>query len=248
MENWIEHIVEPKRLYLAWQAPEALKDRFRWAVGVLERREDKVRFRYIDDGHEFSRLNGERSKADLRTLGYRGYPAFSTNRSVHERNVLETFLRRLPPRKRADFADYLKQFRLPAGAEMSDFALLGLTGAKLPSDWFSLVDPLDPEVETCEHVIEVAGCRYQENVPELQPGDQVRFVPEPENPRDPNAVAIHAKNAKIGYVNRLQAKTFRQWLQKRNLTGAVQRMNGKRQRPLVFCFVRVRPARMKAVA
>lgn len=33
--NWIEHFVAPKRLYLAWQAPDQLGDRFRWAVGEL---------------------------------------------------------------------------------------------------------------------------------------------------------------------------------------------------------------------
>lgn len=248
MENWIEHIVEPKRLYLAWQAPEQMRDRFRWAVATLEREDDRVRLRYIDDPDEFSRLNSGRSKDQLWKLGYRGYPAFSTKRSVHEKGVLETFLRRLPPRKRSDFSEYLKQYRLRSGAEFSDFALLGLTGAKLPSDWFSLVDPFDPDAETCERVIEIAGHRYQQTRPGLQPGDAVDFVPEPENPVDSNAVAIHAKGETIGYVNRLQAPTFRHWLQRRNLSGVVERFNGNRERPLVFCFVWVRPLSAQAVA
>lgn len=247
MENWIEHIPEPERLLLAWQAPDETGNRFRWVVAVLERHGTNIRFRYLTDPSEFRALNDGHEMSEPEELGYRGYPAFSMNRS-HDGAVLETFMRRLPPRNRSDFSEYLSQFRLRPDVSFSDFALLGLTGAKLPSDWFSLVDPLDPKVEVCERLIEVAGHRYILPDSPLRPGDAVEFVPEPENPHDTNAVAIHAGDQKIGYVNRLQASTFRQWLANREVTGSVERINGNSQRPLVFCFVRVRPLRAKAAA
>lgn len=241
MANWIEHIVEPKRLYLAWQAPDHMGNRYRWAVGVIEPVAGAFHFRYLIDEKDFSDINQGRSLDELKSLGYAGYPAFKWDRTIHKERVIETFLRRLPPRSRSDFGEYLQQFRLPPDANVSDFALLGLTGAKLPSDGFSLVDPLDPQAEVLDRVIEIAGYRYHRPETHLRVDETVTFTPEPENPHDPRAVAIYARGKRVGYVNRLQAPAFRQWLETRKIEAQVERINGDQSRPLVYVFVRVRP-------
>src|SRR5262245_59890083 len=112
MPNWIEHICEPSRLLLAWQAPEHMKDRKRFAVGELVRVGNDCTLRYFE--------NDEVREA--KNLGFAGYPAFRLERTEYP-NALSTFLRRLPPRGRPDFSNYIAHFRLPPSVAMSDFAL-----------------------------------------------------------------------------------------------------------------------------
>jgi len=250
MENWIEHISQPLRLFLAWQAPDHLNDRFRWAVGVLGPREGVTALRYFQNGSEFEAFNQGRTFERLLALGYRGYPGFSLRREVHDKGVLEALMRRLPPRSRQDFGDYKRQFRLPSQLELSDLALLARTEAKLPSDGFSVVDPLDAETEWCDLLLEIAGFRYYVPSEPLQPdvGCPIEITPEPDNQFDPSAVQICMRSRKIGNVNRLQAATFLRWLVERRVSGALERLNGTPDKPRAYIFVRVRPAANRAAA
>lgn len=62
MGNWIELVSPPQRLYLAWQAPDHLKNRFRWAVGILTPNGGELDLAYLDgDSSEFESLNQGRS-------------------------------------------------------------------------------------------------------------------------------------------------------------------------------------------
>lgn len=250
MENWIGQIAEPQRLYLAWQAPDHLHDRFRWAVAVLEPVDSRYSLRYLDQGPEFEALNQGRSFAQLLTLGYGGYPAFAIKRGEHLDGVLETLLRRLPPRNRPDFPEYLRQFRFALDSCPSDFALLGATEAKLPGDGFSLVDPLDSATSSCDLMLEVAGFRYyaKDLAAPLEVGQTIEILPEPDNHHDAGAVQISYGSQKIGNINRLQAPTFRRWLSERTISGVIERLNGKPDRPRVFIFVRVRSAQGQIAA
>lgn len=251
MANMIERLVEPRKLLLAWQAPDSRdSDRFRWVVAVIEANGENCTLRYLRDGAEFRTLNQGREFAELRSLGYEGYPAFSLTRPVHDEGVVHTFMRRLPPRSRSDFPEYEHQFRLSPELELSDFALLGQTGAMLPSDGFSVVDPLAPEASHCDLMLEIAGYRY--HVPEgnagISIGMPVALQPEPENEHDPSAVRVVVGERKLGYINRLQAPTFRRWLESRQVTGVIERLNGKAGHPRAFIFIRVRPLALEVAA
>lgn len=243
MENWIERVLEPRRLFLAWQAPDHMKDRHRWAVGVLEPAGDDCTLRYFYSGTNFEGRNSGRSFDELIALGYQGYPAFPLRREMHTGGVLSAFMRRLPPQTRSDFQEYKHQFRLSTGLNfLSDFSLLGHTEAKLPSDGFSVVDPLDKATEQCDLMLEVAGYRYYAESIQLAIGDPISIQAEPTNKFDPDAVMICAAGKKIGNINRLQARTFQHWLRERNVSGVIERLNGRPGRPRAFIFVRVRPA------
>ena len=74
-------------------------------------------------------------------------------------------MRRLPPRNREDFGDYLYLHGLAAPFKLSDLALLGYTGARLPSDAFALVPEFPVDAGPCEYVMEVAGTRHVLKVP-----------------------------------------------------------------------------------
>lgn len=222
MTNEIKFVPEPRRLVLAWQAPDHLNNRFRWAVALIEQNASGHVLRYLRPGAEFEEYNQGRPMADLMDLGYQGYPAFSLRREIHTANVVETFLRRLPPRTRPDFLQYVGGFSIASNAKASDLALLALTGAKLPSDGFSLVDTLNPETTCCDIVFEVAGFRYYcDNESSPSVGDPVELIPEPQNPYDRDAVQIVWSGRKIGNVNRLQARTVLLWLEEREITAEV---------------------------
>jgi hypothetical protein len=242
VQNWVEHIVDPRRLFLAWQAADQFGNRFRWAVGEITRDGSNYTFRYLQ-GAEFENLNQGRRESELSALGYRGYPAFKPRQIVHTHDVIAPFLRRVPPRGRSDFNAYKEQFRLHADTEVSDFALLGITEAKLPSDGFSLVDPLDGDTLPRELLLEVAGHRYYRDLLSRPPlvGERADLLPEPDNKFDPNAVKVLIDDQCAGYVNRLQAKAFLRGLSQARTTAVVERVNGKADNPRLFIFVRISP-------
>lgn len=248
MENWIERACEPRELFLAWQAPDLSGDRFRWAVGLLTRHESGCRLRYFAGGEEFAKFNQGKNFDDLLHAGYTGYPAFKLRPLVHNENVLATLMRRLPPRSRSDFDQYRRGFRLSEKLSLSDFALLGYTEAKLPSDGFSVVDRLSPEADDCDLMIEIAGYRHYAAKRPARPGEPVALVPEPTNKYDKNAVMVCAGDECIGYINRLQTETFLRWLPTRDVSGFVERLNGSADRPSAYIFVRVRGRQTRAAA
>jgi HIRAN domain len=246
--NWIEHICEPRRLILAWQAPDNTGVRFRWAVGELTPHDGAMSLRYFS-GEEFCRLNQGKSVEELSALGYRGYPGFRTKEAVHSNGVLEAFMRRLTPASRADFAEYREHFRLKPESKLSEFAMLGYTEAKLPSDGFSVVTPLEYTDDRFELMLEVAGFRYYAKaIRPIAVGDVATFKPEPSNEHDPNAVMVCVDDQRIGYVNRLQAPAFQRWLNDRHLEALVERVNGHPDRPRVFMFVRITPSSRQVAA
>lgn len=234
----IEHICEPVRLLLAWQAPEGL-DRTRFIVGELYKAGNDVHFRYTTGSDDYK---------SAKELGFWAYPAFKNTGADYSHGVLETFLRRLPPRSRSDFGKYLQLFRLPQDRYISDFALLGYTGAKLPTDGFSIIHPFDNLAGPCEFLLEIAGFRHKSKIPAdaLQIGDNVALSADEDNKYDKYAVQIEYKDSVIGYVNRGLSKTFREWLERRyKVAATIERVNGHPVRPLVYLFVKVRPEARK---
>jgi hypothetical protein len=207
-------------------------------------------FNYIE-GEEFKSLNLGRSEEQLASCGFSGYPAFDRKRvpaKGFREQVLQAFLRRVPTAKRSDFDAYLAHHRVKPVEPLSAFSLLGVTEAHLPSDGFSLIDPLDPAATTVDFVFEIAGFRHlASGVPELRLGEKLALVPEPNNRWDRSAVQVVARDECIGYVNRLQAVTVQHWLSTRAVECCIVRLNGSLASPRAYAFTRVRSV-AKAVA
>jgi hypothetical protein len=241
--NLIKTVCEPRLLILAWQAPDQFGVRHRWAVGEISLSGVGCVLRYFQPGAEFERFNPGRTYDELSALGYQGYPAFNPRQRVHTQGVLAAFMRRVPPRNRADFAEYRHVFRVSAEVTLSDFGLLAVTEAKLPSDGFSLVDPLDPGVPSCDLYLEVAGFRYWgSKLPYLREalGERIQLVHELGNSHDPNAVELLLRGSRIGYINRLQAPTFLSWIDDARVDASFEHLNGSDDRPRAFIFARIR--------
>lgn len=232
--NQIEHVIEPNRLWLAWQSPDGQgRDRARCIVAeIVRENSNNVVFRYLENNADFQAA---------RDNGFKGFPAFDIHAAEHRTGVLDAFVRRLPPRKREDFRDYLETHRLPREFSASDMALLGYTGAKLPGDGFELVPDLTNAEPPLELLIEVAGFRYQGiSVKELAIGAEVQFYPEPENSIDPLAIVIKYNDRRIGYVSKPFISAMRKWIMNYHVDATIERLNGKPERPLVYLLVTVR--------
>ena len=241
--NLIKHIVEPSRLLLAWQAPDGAGNRDRHIVANLTRGPDmSVMLRYTFNSPDF---------AAAQALGFTGHPAFKLADQPYDVEVLPTLMRRLPPRSRPDFSGYLQQLRLPQDVQISDFALLGYSGARLPGDGFSVIHPFSNVVGSAEFTLMVAGTRHNVDLAifPLQVGDGVNFRPEPVNPKDELAIQVIVHDQCIGYVSRGLLPSFHQWLQQGRVSASVDRINGSAERPAVYLFVEVaapRDAKMAA--
>jgi len=242
MEHWVEFPPEPSELTLAWRAPEQFGDRTRWAVGILSNRGSTPSFRYLE-GEEFRSANQGRDIFQLKGMGYRGYPAFESRRSPNGTftdNVMEAFLRRLPPGRRSDFPQYLELYRY-RGRALSPMSLLALTAARLPSDGFSLIDRLDSESAACDTIVEIMGFRHHSaDTDSLEIGCPLTLQAEPGNPIDADAVRVESNGAMIGYVDRFQARSVGRWLETRSVSCWLLRKNGKPHVPVAFAFLRMR--------
>lgn len=232
--RYIEHLIEPDRLLLSWQAQES-KNRSRYVVGELIRKEGKVVLNYFDGTDDFKQA---------RQHGFSGHPAFQIRKAgkAYDSQVLEAFIRRLPPRSRSDFYRYLELRGLNPDAEISDFALLGYVGARLPDDGFELVHPFDNASEPFEFITEVAGFRHESKIvaDEVAVDASVQFIPEPDNDYDSKAIRIEMNGHKLGYVDRGRLDLFHRLLNTgHSINGKVMRKNGTAKRPLIYIFTTV---------
>lgn len=174
--------------------------------------------------------------------GFNGFPAFDMKNEEVNEGVIEALMRRLPPRNREDFGQFLAQHGLPSPFPYSDLALLGYTGAHLPSDGFSVVPIFPSDVKRCDYMMEVAGVRhvYKGQISTLDSQTLIRFSVDEENEIDPDAVAVYAGSEKLGYVNRGLRHTFHEWVLSRRVEGTIFRVNQSSTRPRVYIRVEVR--------
>jgi hypothetical protein len=232
--KYIEHLIEPERLLLCWQALNS-RQRSRHIVGELIRKSGKVVLKYFEGKPDFN---------EAIEKGFTGYPAFQIKSGkIYENEVLEAFTRRLPPRSRSDFYRYLELRSINPDSEISDFALLGYTGAKLPDDGFEIVHPFDNINGDFEFVSEVAGFRHESEIAaeDVQIGERVQFIEEPENAYDDQAIRIEINGKKIGYVDRGHLGIFHSHFRSaHNISGEVVRKNGTVDRPLIYIYTCIR--------
>jgi hypothetical protein len=231
--HFIDHIVEPTRLYLAWQ-PTSEDCHTRYIVGELLKEVcGDISLRYFLDTKDVN---------DAIKAGFDGYLAFPALEKVHH-NVLDSFLRRIPPRERGDFTQYLEGLRLHPEAQLSDFALLGYSGAKLLSDGFSLIHPFDNVAGTCELMTEVSGFRHyvtQLNS-ELKVGDTVSLAIECNDVVSQRAVRVTYGDQLVGYINRGLKDTFIDWITNKRLVNAfVEKVNATSHRPAMYIFIQIK--------
>ncbi|MBU0545733.1 MAG: HIRAN domain-containing protein [Candidatus Margulisbacteria bacterium] len=230
--KWIENIIEPHRLLLTWQ-PSDTKNRLRRIIGELINDGEKVKMNY---------LIGTKDYEEAKKLGFNGFASFSLDSTTYD-NVLDVFMKRLPPRNRSDFNKYMEAIRIPIDKQISDFALLGYSGARLPDDDYTIVHPFENVQGRCEVLTEICGFRHNEgvkNVDELEIGQAVFLAKEPNNQFDSLAVKIMFNNKRLGYINRVQIQAFNEWINNNSIEEVtIEKINGSKESPKVYVFVKV---------
>ena len=225
----IKYPMQTRRALLVWQRPlneGGRRDRF--AVAELVQEKSGVSFRYLE----------EELLKDARKAGFTHYPGLPVGSPRHDRIALEVLMRRLPPRDRADFSDFLNRFGLPKDGEYSDLSLLAYTGARMTRDSFSICETFDGFSLPVTYIFHVAGNRHHVDYNDVSKGEAVILERESGNPHDPNAIRlIREDGGTIGYVNRLQAQKIGIWLDSGSVSASVFRVNGKARIPRLFVRV-----------
>ncbi len=228
MKSFITRIIEPDRLDLIWKG--SVEPFTNYRVGEVLKQSGAYVLRYLTGTSDF-RLACE--------AGFNGYPGFKVSIPEHKENVLETLKKRVLPRSRDDYQDYLIAHGLSPELELSEFALLGYSGGKLPSDGFVFLHPFNNATGTFSFVTEASGYRYSRQADSsLRVGDKVELIEEPDNPYDPDAIKLCVQGQKIGYINRCQTSLFKKIISKKNEI-IVYKLNGSESRPRLFLGVTV---------
>lgn len=226
--NRLLHIREPSRLAVTWQpAEEQPYARTRRIVAEVVPVPSGAMLRYLPNTADY---------VEAEKCGFKGYPAFNPTTVEHHHGVLEALGRRIPPRKREDFGNFLAKHRLPEPFPLSDLALLGYTGAALPSDGFAFIPDFPDHPGTFDYIMELAGVRYVRgaNLGGVTPGDEVQFAFDRENPVERDALFVIHKGKPLGYVNRALRQRVAIWASTGYLTARIERVNGTTERPRVF--------------
>lgn len=227
----IENIFEPSRLLLVWHHSNADTPRSRRVVGELVRRGEDAAFRYLKGTPDFEAALEE---------GFHEFPAFADSKNdTPQLGALDVFVRRLPPRKREDFKEYLAQYNLPSDFSGSAFSLLGYTGARLASDNFELCPDLSDATAPLDFVIELSGVQHYVNDDiKLVENDQVFFKEDPTNESDPNAIKVIYSGRTIGFVNKALAPSFSGLLHSGRVEGRIIRFTVQKSRARLLVLVK----------
>lgn len=183
-----------KSVYLAWRDPAK-----RWyPVGELSFDGRVYRFRYLAGSADAEREAGFRPLVS--------FPAFDEEYASED--LFPTFENRIPSPAHADYLAYMDWLALPVG-ERDDLAVLARSGAARATDLFE-VFPRPERTADGRYVVHVFahGLRHlpeaaKARAMELESGESLDLVPEPENPVDPLALRKHTGDGvHVGYVPR----------------------------------------------
>jgi hypothetical protein len=227
--EYVEHIVNPHELFLMWKD----MDGNRHKIGSLF----SDCFRYLPPNSP--------EIVQAKTKGFEGFPAFDMV-SLEHKNPLPIFMRRCPPKDRRDYDTYLKAFALDPNSEqvkgISDFTLLGYTGAYVTANPFNLINPYISNDPPFEFVMQVAGAHhYLESFDmEALVGKKLMAEKEENNKKDKDAVVLKYDNQTFGYIPKGLHNSFSKWIDKnwiKKLT--VKRINGQPDHRYAYVFVEI---------
>ena len=186
-----------RRLYIAWQDPASREIS---PVGALTRHEDGTyEYRYLRQAEALP--------------GFRPFVAFpDLHRVYRSAEFFPFFENRLVPRDRTDFPAFVAAVDLPVDAD--PFEILARTQGRRATDTVEVFpEPVaDPATGSVVVHFLVRGVRHvphaQEAIDTLAPGDQLRVVPDPQNPVDRFAVLLRTDDVRIvgwipAYLTRL---------------------------------------------
>jgi hypothetical protein len=236
--NEIASITDFATLLISWREPYIERgNRQRYVVAKLTRNGDDADLEYLVGTEDFEKATQK---------GFEGFGRYPISVKRYTK-VMDYLSYRLPPKKRADFESFMKSIGLDVSLkdQISYFQLLGYSGGKLPDDSFNFhIDytniPLP--IQMCT---ELTGIVYQNNwksnFETLAIGDQIVLGRDLHNSSDPFAIEACWKNQRIGYIDRVQSKSFTTWISEdRPVSAYIYRKNGTPEWPRLYLFIDIR--------
>lgn len=153
-----------------------------------------------DGTFTFAYLRSEVARPDFRPLP--GLPA--TGRRLQSAHLFSLFAERVISSRRPDREETMHALGLPADA--APFEVLSRSGGRRVGDTLELLEvPLVDSGGLIDLTFFAHGVRYQSGaaqarIGELRPGQELAMVPEPNNPANPEALAITDGPHRLGYV------------------------------------------------
>lgn len=153
-----------------------------------------------DGTFTFAYLRSEVAHPDFRPLP--GLPA--TGSRLQSTHLFPLFAERVISSRRPDREETMHALGLPADA--APFEVLSRSGGRRVGDMLELLEV--PHVDAgglVELTFFAHGVRYQSEaaqarIGELHPGQELAMVPEPNNPANPEALAVRDEPHRLGYV------------------------------------------------
>lgn len=235
--TYITNIIEPAKLWLMWR--DSTPQRKRHKVGMLT----KDTFQYVSEAELES----------AKKAGFREYPVFPMKKDNDflYSNPLLTFISRCPPKSRPDYNVYLKCFGLNPDStdvqNISDFALLGYTGAFLHDNPFTLVNDYADREDAFDFILHVsrskdsyfAKHKYTDDIKTRLLQKEISFEPE-NHPMDSSAVKVNIDGNHLGYVQTGLTHSLRKWLETGRIEKtAITKLNGDASHPNVYAYVKI---------
>ena len=234
----INNILEPKKLWLMWQ--DNTPERKRHKVGILT----KDKFEYLSDA----------DLQDAKSVGFKEYPAFPMQEDSVKtyENALSTFISRCPPKNRRDYDVYLRAFGLDPESDdvknISDFSLLGYTGAFLHGNPFTLVNDYADCDDDFDFILQVSRSKdnyfkyreYTDDVKITLLNKEIEVQPE-NHPKDVNAVKVLVDKEDLGYVQTGLTKSFLKWIDAGRISEMkITKLNGDVENPNIYAYVNIK--------
>lgn len=230
----MQNMAHLDQVFMTWQGPAPQRRRF--VVAQITAQNDTASFAYLQQSTDFAKAID---------AGFKGYPAFPDYDQHYENGVLASLASRLPPSSRSDYPDFLRHWFMNPEDKPDLLDILAYSGGKLPRDTFGFV-PVFPKHGRFDFVTELAGYHYRLKEPSTRRpekvGDILLLGAEPDNQKDPNAVAVFLEHTnktpqKVGYLMRGLHEQAQYWLKHGKVSANIARLNGSAERPLAYAHV-----------
>lgn len=182
-------------IYLSWRKGKGGR---RHIVGILKNNSTEgIRFEYLKE-------NLPKAFAD----GFAPYVDFPDVGKIYTLNVVEIFAQRLMQTERADIQKYYDFWELDKEFLDDKYYMLAYTQGMLSTDNFEFLADFYPKFDL-RFVSEISGLSSKKlQAGTVDPEDELRWVKEPNNQFDKDAVMVFKGDTKIGYVKRIHNRVF----------------------------------------
>lgn len=240
----ISNIMKPEKLLITWQAIDPSNNQCagkRFVVGEVRAENGEWVLEYY---------NNEDTAEAQRDFQFKGMTAHPYEAGkIYNNNIEHILSKRIASPSRADYADYLRSYRIPPemAGELSTMQVLAYTGGELTGDGFVFFPDLENMQPPFDLVMVIAGFRHWDGMnidPIMELMDkEVRFALEPNNAKDHFAIEVFTGETKLGYLPRGYNQYFAQHaLDSYNITACITKINGTIERPKISVLAEIKQA------